>query len=70
MQRGLPKELVRLPTGSAFSLGGEETTRRCLERLRAMLQQLSLPHCHEHEPGVYKPRLSMAAGWIHHNDGH
>jgi len=65
-----PKEVVRLPKGSAFSLGGEEATRRGLERLRAMLQQLSLPHCHKHEPGEYNPRLSIAEGWIRHNDAH
>jgi sugar phosphate isomerase/epimerase len=40
LHRHLPEAVVRLPQGSPFSLGGEEATRRCLMRLRPLLQQL------------------------------
>jgi sugar phosphate isomerase/epimerase len=40
INRDIPKDLVRQPQGSAFSQGGEEATRQCLEGLRAMLQQI------------------------------
>ncbi len=39
INRDIPKDLVRQPKGGAFSQGGEEATRQCLEGLRAMLQQ-------------------------------
>jgi sugar phosphate isomerase/epimerase len=40
INRDIPQDLVRQPKGSAFSQGGEEATRQCLEGLRAMLQQI------------------------------
>jgi L-ribulose-5-phosphate 3-epimerase len=40
IQHEIPREVVRQPQGSAFSAGGEEATRQCLESLRAMLRQV------------------------------
>jgi L-ribulose-5-phosphate 3-epimerase len=40
LRHEIPQDLVRQPKGSAFSHGGEEATRRCLAKLREMLQQI------------------------------
>jgi sugar phosphate isomerase/epimerase len=40
MGHALPKEVVRQPQGSAFSAGGEEATRLCLQGLQEILKQV------------------------------
>ena len=40
IRHAIPKDAVRQAQGSAFSVGGEEATRLCLESLREMLQQI------------------------------
>jgi L-ribulose-5-phosphate 3-epimerase len=36
----IPREVVRQPRGSVFSMGGAEATRQCLESLHEMLKQI------------------------------
>jgi L-ribulose-5-phosphate 3-epimerase len=40
VRREIPEELLHRPKGSAFSFGGEEATRLCLQSLREMLTQV------------------------------
>ncbi len=40
VRREIPEELLHRPKGSAFSFGGEEATRLCLQSLREMLAQV------------------------------
>ena len=40
VRREIPEDLLHRPKGSAFSFGGEEATRLCLQSLREMLSQL------------------------------